>query len=189
VVTERSYGVWIFALILLGAACSSGGGNHATSTTTNVTTPTTAVSTTTACEVQAEGSPNADLAPGQTQHAPGSSFPPADAAPPAGKSPMTAAQATDLALDFGLIGGAKPPASAATTAEVAYQSAHQSLGKSMDQRVAPNRCVWKVTVKATYEGPGGGGVAVGTVTVARPSSYSVIFDVNSGFMFEIYPGR
>ena len=45
---------------------------------------------------------------------------------------------------------------------------HQArvVGDAVDARTAPSRCVWKVTV-------------------AKPKSYSVIFDVNRGFMFEI----
>jgi hypothetical protein len=188
VVTERAYGsgACIATVVLCLAACSSGGGKHAAATTTASSSPHASDTTTPPrCAVRAAGSSDADGTP-----APGSDFPPADALPPAGTRPKTAEQAIKSALVFGVSDGRTPPASAATATEISYRSAQSAIGESMDARIAPNRCVWKVTVDATYDGfPGGGVPSKPVVTVAQAKSYSVIFDVNSGFMFEIVGGR
>ena len=169
----------VFVLCLAG--CSSGGARQSTPTTTprRPVTPMT-------CVVRAAGSPNAS-GPAPTE----SDFPPADVKAPAGTHPMTASRAIRSALGFGMSDGRTPPASEATATEVAYRSAEAALGDRPDPRIAPNRCVWKVTVDATYDGFPGGPPQIGkrspSATAAQASSYSVIFDVNSGFMFEIIP--
>jgi hypothetical protein len=72
----------------------------------------------------------------------------------------------------------------ATAYEEAYQSVVNDLNDSTDPRIAPDRCIWRVTVQAAWDGLGGpfpGGHA-------KPApAFAVLFDVNSGFMFEIAP--
>ncbi len=161
------------------AGCSSGDGKYATPTTARrVPTPMT-------CIVRAAGSRNADGAPPRI-----SDFPPADVTAPAGTHPITASRTIKSTLVFGVSNGRTPPSSDATATELSYRSAQAALGERPDPRIAPNRCVWEVTVDALYDGPTGGGVkSAPAVTVAPATSYSVLFDVNSGLMFEIVPTR
>lgn len=143
----------------------------------------------TACTVQAAGSPDAANASGKAAP-PDASFPPAEVAAPTGSSPMTSHQALDSALSFGTSDQGPLPSSAATAEETSYQSAQTSLGETMDPRIAPNRCVWSVTVDATYAGPPGAmptPLSTPDTTVAPPTSYSVVYDVNSNFLLEIRP--
>jgi hypothetical protein len=107
---------------------------------------------------------------------------------------MSSKQAIASALSFRASNGKPLPRPHLNATEISYQSAQRSLAQDMDARVATDRCVWKVTVDATYSGfpgppPRIHNASVPAVTPARASSYSVMFDVNSGFMFEIVAGR
>jgi hypothetical protein len=97
---------------------------------------------------------------------------------------MTGKEAVEAALAFGTSArGKKPPKSAATATEVAFQTVTSSLPETNDARIAPSRCVWLVKVNSTlrfHTGPPG-------APVHRAPSYSVLYDVNSGFMFEVVP--
>jgi len=172
--------VCVVTFVVLAAGCSGGGRKQSTPTTT----ARRALRLLT-CDMRAVGSPNASGPP-----APESDFPPADVTAPPGKRPLTVERAITSALAFGVSHGRTPPRSDATATKLAYRSAQTALGERPDPRIAPTRCVWKVTVDATYDGPTGGGVESSpAIAVARAKSYSVLFDVNSGLMFEIIPGR
>ena len=185
-VRTTSYSVALSALVLCVAACSSGGGKQASATATTLSpSPISDTTTPLRCAVRAGGSPGTNGTP-----APESDFPPTDALAPPGTRAKTGRQAINAALAFGVTNGRTPRTTAATVTEISYRSAQTALGKPMDSRIAPTRCVWKVTVDATYYGPTGGGLpSKPAVTVAPAKSYSVIFDVNSGLMVEIVPGR
>jgi len=138
------------------------------------------------CDVQAAGLPHAADVPGRSA-AIGSSFAPAEAAAPAGTSAMSAAQAVQHA---GRLGGLDDKASSVaptTVEEVSYQAAQTALGGLLDPRIAPNRCVWMVTVQAAYHGPGGSPPGADTSAVTPAKSFAVLFDVNSGFWIAISP--
>ena len=96
---------------------------------------------------------------------------------------MTAQQAIEGALAYGTsASGTKPPASDATATEVTYSASQRSLQES-DPRIAASRCVWLVTVHAPLQfhtGPPG-------AHFHPAPAYSVLYDVNSGFMFELVP--
>jgi hypothetical protein len=95
---------------------------------------------------------------------------------------MTAKQAVEDALNFATTANRKPPESVATAAVVTYLASQRSLDES-DPRIAPKRCVWLVKVNAALQfhtGPPG-------VHLHSAPSFSVLYDVNSGFMFEVVP--